>query len=305
MTAFHHEAVFYATDDEYVAGTVPEIRWTVGQGGAVLVAVGDAKRRLLGEALGAEAEQARFVDMEALGRNPGCIIPAWREFLNDSGPEPVLGIGEPAWPGRSDAELVECSRHESLLNLAFDGGRPWRLLCPYDTGALAAGVVAEARRNHPYVRDHGSSDASGEYGGRQAILEREDDLPEPPRQPLELGFTAGDLPLVRHFTSERARSAGLRSDRVPDLVLAIDELVANSLRHGGGRGLLRMWEQDATFLCEVVDAGHIVDPLAGRGRRDLAGTNGRGLWIVNHLCDLVQVRSTPRGTVVRVHMRLG
>jgi anti-sigma regulatory factor (Ser/Thr protein kinase) len=28
---------------------------------------------------------------------------------------------------------------------------------------------------------------------------------------------------------------------------------------------------------------------------------GRGLWIVNQLCDLVQIRSAPSGTVVRVH----
>src|SRR4029079_4199132 len=101
-----------------------------------------------------------------------------------AGPARGVGRGEPVGPGRSEAELVECSRHESLLNLAFDGGRPWRLLCPYDTGALAAGVVAEARRTHPYVRDHGSSDASGEYGGPQAILDREDELPVPPRQPV-------------------------------------------------------------------------------------------------------------------------
>ena len=304
MTAFHHEAVFYETDDEYVAVMVPDILATVGRDGAVLAAVAGAKRQLLAEALGTDAGRVRFTDMEALGRNPACIIPAWREFLHDAGPEPVLGIGEPVWPGRSDAELVECSRHESLLNLAFDKGRAWHLLCPYDVRTLADGVLDEARRNHPYVRSHGSSDTSGVYGG-QAALAWEDQLPAPPRQPVELGFTEGDLPLVRHFASERARSAGMRGERIGDLVLAIHELVANSLRHGGGRGLLRMWEQDGTFLCEVVDAGHIVDPLAGRGRRDLAGTNGRGLWIVNHLCDLVQVRSTPRGTVVRVHMRLG
>ena len=29
---------------------------------------------------------------------------------------------------------------------------------------------------------------------------------------------------------------------------------------------------------------------------------GRGLWIVNQLCDLVQIRSAPSGTVVRVHV---
>jgi hypothetical protein len=31
---------------------------------------------------------------------------------------------------------------------------------------------------------------------------------------------------------------------------------------------------------------------------------GRGLWIVNHLCDLVQLRSSPAGNVVRLHMAI-
>jgi anti-sigma regulatory factor (Ser/Thr protein kinase) len=304
VTAFHHEAIFYDTDAEYVAAMVPEVRSTVARDGAVLVAVAHGKRRLLSDALGPDAGHVRFTDMEALGRNPACIIPAWREFLHDAGPQPVLGIGEPVWPGRSDAELVECSRHESLLNLAFDDGRAWRLLCPYDAGALDDDVLDEARRNHPYLRSHGSSDASGDYGGREAILGWEDQLPGPVRQPVELGFTEGDLPLVRHFTSERARSAGMRAERIGDLVLAVHELVANSLRHGGGRGLLRLWEHDGTFFCEVRDGGHIEDPLAGRDRRDGVRAGGRGLWIVNHLCDLVQVRSAPDGNVVRVHVSL-
>ena len=40
------------------------------------------------------------------------------------------------------------------------------------------------------------------------------------------------------------------------------------------------------------------DPLAGRERPAGLGDAGRGLWIVNQLCDLVQVR----GGVVRLHV---
>jgi anti-sigma regulatory factor (Ser/Thr protein kinase) len=58
------------------------------------------------------------------------------------------------------------------------------------------------------------------------------------------------------------------------------------------------------FQCEVRDRGWIDDPLAGRERpSDLRG-GGRGLWIVNHLCDLVQVRSSASGSVVRLQMSL-
>jgi anti-sigma regulatory factor (Ser/Thr protein kinase) len=304
VSVFHHEAIFYGDDEEYLAATVPEIGATLAAGGTVLAAVADAKQQLVRGALGGDADRVRFTDMERLGRNPACIIPAWHDFLRAAGPEPVLGIGEPVWPGRSNAELVECSRHESLLNLAFDSGRDWRLLCPYDAAALDADVLDEAFRNHPHVRTHGRSHASADYGGHAAILGWEDRLPAPARRPAELTFTEPDLPLLRSFIGERARSAGFDPARVPDLVLAVHELATNSLRHAGGHGVLRTWEENGSFLCEVRDDGRIGDPLAGRDRPQDVRGGGRGLWIVNQVFDLVQVRSSRAGNVVRLHMAI-
>jgi anti-sigma regulatory factor (Ser/Thr protein kinase) len=301
LNGFHHEALFYGSDEEYVSGAAPEISAALAHDGAVLVAVSGAKRRLLSDALGAEAGRVRFADMEAVGRNPACIIPVWRDFLRDAGAQPVLGIGEPVWPGRSDAELVECSRHESLLNLAFDDGREWRLLCPYDTRALDPEVLAEARRNHPYIRLQGQCERSGDYG---AALAWEDALPAPAADPAELPFTASDLVRVRDFATRCARRAGVGAARLGDLVLAVNELAANSLRHGGGAGVLRAWDDGDTFFCEVRDGGRIRDPLVGRARPADRRPGGRGLWIVNQLCDLVQVRSSPAGNVVRLHIAI-
>ena len=79
----------------------------------------------------------------------------------------------------------------------------------------------------------------------------------------------------------------------------MDEVVTNTLRHGGGRGLLRVWSEDGDLVCEVCDAGTISDQLVGRVRPPLDQANGRGLWIANHFCDLVQIRSSDAGTVVR------
>jgi anti-sigma regulatory factor (Ser/Thr protein kinase) len=266
----------------------------------VLVAVAEDKRAVLQDALGDEADAVAFADMQELGRNPACIIPAWHDFLRDAGSGPVVGIGEPVWPGRSDAELIECSRHESLLNLAFDGGRPWRLLCPYDTAQLAPEVLDEACRNHPHV-DHARSRA---YEGAHAVLERDDPLPSPTTSPAELLFGRDDLGLVRTFVAEQGRRAGFAGDRLDDLVLAANELATNSMRHAGGSGILRTWLHHGTFFFEVRDRGRIADPLAGRAcPADLRG-HGRGLWIVNHLCDLVQMRSSASGSVIRASMTL-
>jgi anti-sigma regulatory factor (Ser/Thr protein kinase) len=304
VRAFHHEAVFYRDDDEYLAGTLPHIRDAMAADGAALVLVPRRKRELLEQALGTRPARVTFADVEQVGRNPACIIPAWRDFLSQAGSGPLIGVGEPVWPGRSDAELAECSRHESLLNLAFGGGRAWRLLCPYDAAMLDAEVLHEACRNHPLLGRGSESWTSDDYEGPRAVLARPDSLPAPADRATELPFGAGELGLVRRFVTDAARHSGCAGERLEDLVLAVNELAANTVRHGGGAGVVRMWADADTFVCEVADGGNIADPLAGRSRPSKRRESGRGLWMVNHLCDLVQVRSTKAGNVVRLHMSL-
>ena len=79
------------------------------------------------------------------------------------------------------------------------------------------------------------------------------------------------------------------------------EVATNSIRHGSGGGTLRLWRQEDALVCEVTDPGHITDPLVGRRTPSPATQGGRGLWLANQLCDLIQVRSTPAGTTIRLH----
>lgn len=121
----------------------------------------------------------------------------------------------------------------------------------------------------------------------------------PPDGADALEFSIEDLADVRELV--RRRSRGALGGRESDLVLAVHELAANSIRHGGGQGVLQIWTTDGDLVCEVSDRGHVIDALAGRrGRPDAAG--GRGLWLVHQLCDLVEMRSGPDGTRTRVHM---
>lgn len=282
------------------------IREGTEQQQSVLVAVDERKIRLLRSELGGDQENVEFVDMLALGRNPGRIISAWREFVAERGSarSGVRGVGEPVWPGRSQAELAECDRHESLLNLAFDGIRGLTLLCPYDTHALDDGVLEAARTNHPSITEHGQSRHSHVYADpRLACQALAGPLPPPPAVVDELGFGAAHLQSVRRFVWKRASDAGLDPQRQSDLVVAVNELATNSIRHGGGGGSLRAWRDQGSLICEVADAGSIEDPLVGRGRRD-GQASGRGLWIVQQLCDLVQIRSEASSTRVRVRMDL-
>jgi anti-sigma regulatory factor (Ser/Thr protein kinase) len=131
-------------------------------------------------------------------------------------------------------------------------------------------------------------------------------LPEPMVEPAQLAFTTTQLGELRRLVFRAARDALLSYVRAEDLTLAVDELASNSIVHGGGQGMLRVWREPRSLVCEVRDSGCIEDPLAGRARPGRQQMSGRGLWLVNSACDLVQIRSSPaRGTTVRVRMELG
>jgi hypothetical protein len=149
---FRHEAFFDAGEEEFVAGATAFVRHALAAEEPVLVAVNAPKIALLRESLNGDADEVRFADMSGFGRNPARIIPVWREFVDEYEGRRVSGIGEPIGPDRSPEEMVECQRHESLLNLAFADAAPLRLLCPYDTAGLEPTVIEEARRSHPSWR---------------------------------------------------------------------------------------------------------------------------------------------------------
>jgi anti-sigma regulatory factor (Ser/Thr protein kinase) len=117
----------------------------------------------------------------------------------------------------------------------------------------------------------------------------------------EFHFNGQLLGEVRSFTLAHALSAGMNT-RASDVVLAVSELAANSVRHAGGTGTLRIWSRPDGVLCEVYDAGCIDDSLAGRRPPTGDPDCGRGLWIVNNVCDAVWIRSTGAGNVVRVQL---
>jgi anti-sigma regulatory factor (Ser/Thr protein kinase) len=303
---FAHAALLYAGQEAFLGGTLPFIRDGLDADEAVLVVLSVPKIVALREELGAGASGVEFRDMGEVGTNPARIIPAWREFVDAQPPgRGFRGIGEPIWASRSAAELAECQRHEALLNLEFADTRPWQLLCPYDTSALAPDVIEEAHRSHPTIVGGGEGRRSASYRDPAEVAAPFNwPLPVPPPTAAELPFDGpGDLASVRVFVRRHAQQAGLGPERSADVVLAVNEIATNSVRYGGGSGTLRVWVEPDTLICEVADHGRIDEPLVGRRVPDLGIENSRGLWIANHLCELVQIRSFPTGSVVRVHMR--
>jgi anti-sigma regulatory factor (Ser/Thr protein kinase) len=111
-----------------------------------------------------------------------------------------------------------------------------------------------------------------------------------------------DLSPLRRLVRTRARAAGLAPHRVVDLVLAVGEATANTVRHAGGAGILRIWQDETEIVCEVSDAGRMHDPRAGQLPPPAGTRGGQGLWIIHQACDQMELHSSEAGTVVRMHM---
>jgi anti-sigma regulatory factor (Ser/Thr protein kinase) len=303
---FCHEALLYSSVDEFATATTLFLRAGLAADDAMMVAVDRAKIDVLRDRLGGDADAICFVDMGAIGRNPATIIPAWQDFVDahaDAG-HALRGVGEPVWPARSAEELAECHQHEALLNVAFDAEVPFHLLCPYDASALDPSALETAYRTHPLVATASGTRASEQFDGDDLMTTLfGSPLPSPPTDAATLAFDRRGLRECRDLVTRHA--AALPAGRVADLAVAVSEVTTNSILYGGGEGVLRVWHDGGTLVCEVVDRGRITDPLVGRRRPDRLHASGRGLWLANRLCDLVQVRSGEEGTVVRLHIKPG
>ena len=113
-----------------------------------------------------------------------------------------------------------------------------------------------------------------------------------------------DLSQVRALVLRHARQAGLTEGRANDLVLAVSEVAANTLRHTRSPGILAIWHNDDEVVCEIRDEGTITDPLVGRSKPPPGASGGHGLWLVRQVCDLVELISDANGTTIRMHMAL-
>jgi anti-sigma regulatory factor (Ser/Thr protein kinase) len=121
--------------------------------------------------------------------------------------------------------------------------------------------------------------------------------------PVSYTYTT-DLAAIRAVVHRYAIRAGLTEARAIDLTLAVSEVAANTVRHAKSPGSLQIWYDAKEIICQIHDEGTITDPLAGRRRPSLNAMGGHGLWIVNQVCDRVEMRSDETGTTIRLHMAL-
>lgn len=292
-TAYRHEAMPYAGDDEFVAMASSFLGGGVRDGEPGLLITGGARLTGTRDALGDLAGEVTFVDVDEVGHNPARAFAALHEFVAADPGRRVRAIDEPLPANRAAAVWAEAEFHELLLGTR--ACRDWNLWlgCPYDTAALADTQVRAMRSSHP---------SDGRDMGPVVSARFREPLSPRPRDAQTFPIDGRDLAVVRAVVRTAARMAGVCEQRCEDFVCAVNEVVTNSVRHGRGPADFALWSEDGALVCEVHDQGQIRDPLAGRRPPALGKSSGRGLWLANHLCDLVQIRGPESGTCVRMHI---
>jgi len=116
---------------------------------------------------------------------------------------------------------------------------------------------------------------------------------------LERSFDADALPGLRREVLAEAVAAGMSPDRSSDVMLAVHELAANAVRHGGGGGLVRVQVADGILNCQVSDAGGTTPTTAaGVAGRPWPFQPSHGLWLVRIVADHLTIAPGPTGSLV-------
>lgn len=303
---FVHEALLYRDAGEYLAGTVPFVKEGLDLGEPILVATPPANLALLRDAVGAAADQVQMDDMFRVGRNPARILPAVLLAFTRAHPgQRVRLIGEPVWPGRSALEYPACVQHEALTNTVF-ADWPATILCPYDVAGLDQVALGDAERTHPLLTTADSRRPSVRFADPVATATSFNlPLPRPPATAVTTPVVLEGLSALRRLVAEQAHAAGVAPSRIIDAAAAVNELASNTVVHAAEPGELAIWPEDGHLVCQITDRGHIADPLAGRIPPPFDASDGRGLLIVNHLCDLVRIHTEPGQTTIRIHVEAG
>lgn len=297
---FRHEALTYEGSEAFVASAVSILRDGLDRDEGPLMLAASDRLELVRRALGPDAGGVSLVAINEHGRNPSRLITMIHSFLRASSDPRRLVVADSPIANRAPAAKAEHHVCGNLLNSATIQSWPLSVICMFDTTELDAADALEIRRSHPVIRgETGDNDDFDAHRGAELFSAP---LPPPPRGARTSEIAGAGLGPMRAEVRSTAAQFGIAQDRADDLVLAVNEIVTNSMRHADGHCRLTMWFDGESAVCEVADDGHLRDPLAGRLAPDPARSSGRGLWLAHHLCDLVQIRSSASGTVVRLYV---
>jgi len=297
----HHEGVPFGGAGALAVQLAPRLHAALRTAAPVVAVLDEAERAALGAELGAAASGIEFLDPADVYRVPAFTVAVrWARLSRRAEPGArATVVGQHvALPGGDGPGYW--ARLDAALDVAL-AGLPVEVLCPFPDGDDVL-----SRTTHRTLLSGGHSVPTAAF---REPLEVVAEFPPPP--PPDLGEPGVVLPFgleglggLRRTVATVATDGGLRTERVADFVLAVNEIASNSVEHGPGSGTLRMWVTDGQVVAEVHDAGRLRVPFPGLVAPPPTGARGRGLWLASELSDVLQVWSDAGGTVIRVTMTL-
>lgn len=296
---FEHQGLLFRRERRFHEVTRERLRSALREDGHTVLAVADPAALLAGLSP-QERGRVRVIDRDTLYEAPGRTLAALHRMslVHDT----LSVVAEPPVAVADVMEAREWHRLESVLSTALAPMR-MRLLCVHDERHLPPGARSAVLATHPVLVDHGGPRPNPIYRGT-ATFGRRHRTPEPlpvtgPMHRLEIGQS---LPRLRVDLETLGRVLGLPSDRTDGLVVAVNELAANVLEHGAGKGTVQVWRGPGRWVCDVFDEhGGLSDPLAGYRPADGLRTRGYGLWITRQICDYMEICGDQEGSLVRLH----
>jgi serine/threonine-protein kinase RsbW len=115
-------------------------------------------------------------------------------------------------------------------------------------------------------------------------------------------FVAADLRRLRDRCRTVLGCIGFDDERTSMFVAAINECLANAIRHGGGRRGLVLIDDGAVVIAEIIDQGPGLSTPIPRHLPAADALGGRGLWMAQQMVDRMALTTGPSGTTVRLEM---
>jgi anti-sigma regulatory factor (Ser/Thr protein kinase) len=306
---FAHQALLYDSRDAFLDAVMPFLRDGVAHGDAVILASPPEPREAVRHAL--TPAEAASVDVLAAGTHyarTAHALTRYQQLLSRHvrAGRRVRVVGEPPPATLRGREAGEALLTDAAFNAVcrFPGAS---VVCAYDERVVPPRLVASVRRSHSEVVEDGVRRTSPDYTDPHVLLGEDRHgrpLPEPRAEVAELA-SPRDAAEVRAFVHDHARRAGLAPPGLDDFLAAVNEIATNAQTHAV-IDTVRVWRDRDHLVCEVRDNGPgIVDLLAGFRHPEPHWTAGRGLWLARQLTALLELRTGPGGTTVRLHAAVG
>ena len=323
--------VLYSSESHLVGTAVRHLREGAARGEHLIVAATPEHTRLILREVDEPAGISVLENRDTY-LSPGVAMEFYLQATRHavaSGGVGLRVVGElPAGTEQHPRTWPAWSRYEAVVNHLF-AALPFRALCAYDLRKTGPSLLSAVRATHPHTRQHAARLANPAYRSPADLLVRWSD---PPVLPVERSgplLEITDISDAQDARQTRARVGEMltRLDTAlrpharqlppadPTLVeadeylLAVDEILANALIHGGPPVALRLWVRHNEVVTTVTDPGSGFDDAfigyATRpGTREQAPRRKMGLWLARQMCDELSFRHDEDGFTVRLRAEL-